>query len=107
MTMATPSLARRTVRFGLRIAGGYLVIVLGGLLFVKLLDAMLECRIATGIDLSCTLFGIDVGSPLLPIGTTVTLGLYAWPLVAMVTAMSFILAAAFWLDARLRPRGDV
>jgi len=105
MTMAAPSLTRRAVRFGLRLAGGYLAIVLGGLLFVNLLKAMLECRIATGIDLSCTLFGIDVGSPLIPIGTAVTLSLYAWPLVALATAISFLLAAAFWLDARFTKRG--
>ena len=105
MTTAAPSLTRQALRFGLRIAGGYLVLVLAGLLFINLLKALLECRLATGIDLSCTLFGIDVGSPLVPLGAVVVWSLYAWPLVALTAAISFMLAAVFWLRARFASRG--
>jgi hypothetical protein len=99
--MAVPSLPRKAVRFGLRIAGVYLVVVISGLLFANLLHAMLNCRAVTGIDLTCTLFGIDVGSPLVPFGVAVTVILYVWPLVALVTAISFGLAAVSWFYGRM------
>lgn len=95
-------MACQAMRFGIRTAGAYIVITLGSLLLINLLRAMLDCRIKTGIDLSCTLFGVDVGSPLVSFGVAATVILYAWPFVALVAAVSFGLAAAFWLHSRIR-----
>lgn len=104
MTIAVPSFERKAMRLGLQIVGVYLLIAIGGLLFVNLLHAILNCRTTTGIDLSCNLFGIEVGSPLVPLGTAVTFILYAWPLVALATSISLGLAAVFWLRRRITVR---
>lgn len=106
MTTAVSSLARRAMRFGIRVAGAYLVITLGSVLLINLLRAMLDCRIKTGMDFSCTLFGVDVGSPLVSFGVALTLILYAWPLIALVIAVSFGLAAAFWVHSCSRRRSE-
>lgn len=90
------------MRFGLRIGGGYLLIMLGGLLLVRLSKTMLDCGVSGGIELSCTLFGVYAGSPLVSVEFVVTMILYAWPVVALVCAISFMLAAVFRLRGRIR-----
>jgi hypothetical protein len=96
------SFTRQALQVAGWVAGCYLGVMALGFALVFLLKALLECRIATGIELSCSLFGVGVGSPLVPLGTALMMGLYLWPLAALAVAISLLLAAVFWLRSLVK-----